>query len=479
MAADDTKYSDGKSPDPELKAIFVSESLDQEWRKKLADKKWLTVSLMANLGNGSNNEVEEELRKMFPELKDQPADGDEESTAKYLMMAAVMGVISACKRRAAHQEARREKMLTDESCTPQMGETLRSQARKRYKLSHPDDIIDDSSEPHDKFVDELLKGVNTHPNYVESYSVSKMYLCKEKVEEEHGIVKTLDKVLESVAKHKPKWCKSSEEVIVKINGFFIGLEYVCVCEHSQESGTRIYIAKLREFEDEYKSLEMLIRLDWECRKKIKEYQVRSEKEMSFTEALKIVIKDHFESFVVKVTHKKAIADLQVTSPTKSPQPLGNQPSPGPTPGVNLQQVSNNAIKQEWARRMEEKRGGDKGSKGKGGRGKGGRGKGGRGKGGQGRGSFANRSWQAVKPKFEKFNYADGKSGKNKDGKGNSQKGAIPNREYAAMMALDQKNRCRYWNSSLGCNQGRNCGFKHECMQCGSRQHTLYGFHLNG
>ena len=466
MASDDTKYADGKVPDAELKAIFVSENLEKSWRKKLADKKWLTVSLLANLGNATNDVVEAKLERMFPELKAITGESDEESTDKILMMAGIMGVIGTCKNRAVAAEARREKMMTDEGCTPQMGETQRSQARKRFMKSHPDDIVDDTSEPHDKFVDELLKGVGTHPNFVECYSVSKMFLSKEKLEEEHGIVKTLDKVLESTTRHKPKWCRSADEVLQKLGGFFIGLEYVNVCEHSKESGTRHYLRKLRAFDNEHDSLVMLLKLDWKCRKQIKEYQVRSEKEMSFSEALKLVLKDDFKDFIREVTCQKTIDDVKSAASPRVQQAAGSQGGPKATP-TNIQELSNNAIKAEWARRMAARPDGDKGvGKGKGGKG----GKGGRGKGGRGKGGFAARNQQAWKPHFDKKN----KGG----GKGESEKGSIPSREFQAMNALNQKGRCRYWNSSLGCQKGGNCGFKHECMQCGSRQHTLL-YHLSG
>ena len=75
---------------------------------------------------------------------------------------------------------------------------------------------------------------------------------------------------------------------------------------------------------------------------------------------------------------------------------------------------------------------------------------------------------------KKIAKGDRKGGKAKKG----DKPSIPMNEFQEMAKLkDQKMRCRYWNSSVGCARGSDCSFKHECMQCGDRNHTFASFHL--
>ena len=80
--------------------------------------------------------------------------------------------------------------------------------------------------------------------------------------------------------------------------------------------------------------------------------------------------------------------------------------------------------------------------------------------------------------WNKFEKGGGKNSKDKSGKPKGGKASIPDNEFQEMQKLgDQKMRCRYWNSSVGCARGDDCSFKHECMKCGDKKHNFVHFHM--
>ena len=55
---------------------------------------------------------------------------------------------------------------------------------------------------------------------------------------------------------------------------------------------------------------------------------------------------------------------------------------------------------------------------------------------------------------------------------------LPTKEKDKLFQFDPKGRCRFWNSSGGC-QRTNCQFKHECIECGAKDHKWFGTHFMG
>ena len=465
MAQDKTKYLEGKVPDQEVKTIFMNMDLNEAWRLKLANAGWTTVESMANLSIGDPQKLEDRVVRMFPDA----AVDDQQDVAtvqeRFVLLSKIVGAFRAASSRKVNDETRREKMLDDPTKVPQIGETERQAARGRYAKAHTDDTIDDDTEPHDSFVDELKAAFEKHANFVEVYSVSVMYLQSEKLEKTHGVVPTLEKVLQIGDKFKPKWCTSPEMVVKKVNGMFVGLEYTQVANHSKESGTRHYISKLKKFNAQHNSTEMVIKLDWECRKKIKEYQIRHDQRRSFSEAMLLMLDRNFDAIEQKVVSDKVIADVQGA--------IGGRSSQSDGAGQDISRMTNTQIRKYMTTRTLQQHGSEpeppsddhwrpnpKPWRDKGGH---------KGK-GKGKGKSKK---NGVKGAFAKGAWARKGGGKDKEAK------SIPPKEFAEMSKVgDLKGRCRFWNSTVGCSKGKNCQFEHSCALCGDRKHKWCEKHFS-
>ena len=101
-----------------------------------------------------------------------------------------------------------------------------------------------------------------------------------------------------------------------------------------------------------------------------------------------------------------------------------------------------------------------------------------------------RIWRgAIQNKFDKgkgkgkFGKGKGK-GKADKGKGvaKGDKGKQGKANFAAEMdsinkIKDTNYRCKFWNTSRGCAHGERCHYRHECYQCGDRNHRFVDKHM--
>ena len=446
---DDTIYAQNFVPEADLKTLFVQARLGKDWRKIVADADFTTITDFTSLAADADS-FETKIKGFIVELA---VDNTEAKRAVHRLRAVFADALLV---RSENQQLR-QKMLADPNKVPEIDDTDRLRARAAYRLAHPDEDISELTEPHPRFVDKLFRDVNVRQNVVNPYAIGDMRLRFETIQMESGFQKSLDKLVEVAQVMKSIRCTSEEEVLRRINAFFIALEYIKVCPNTMLQGPKLYIKKLNEFRSKHEGLYLLIGLDRRIRKEVHEKQLGADQAMSFGDALKEVLLDFGEHA------REARAELletRVSQASSAGREVGSNsgsrnPSWSPTKTVR-------GDKKELQRKRKADAKTAKGN------------------------AWLSES-EFKKQKLEKGSGKVGKGGgkQGKAGKGGGKKGgkfnefvAMPSKEKEQLFKIEANGRCRFWNSSMGCSRP-NCTFKHECISCGAGDHRWYQTHFRG
>ena len=245
---------------------------------------------------------------------------------------------------------------------------------------------------------------------------------------------------------------SEEEVMERLHAFFVALEHLNHCELSLKDGPMIYMKMLLRFCKETPGLQCLILADKLIRKEVA-CITSDERDLyhNFSEGLMHVLSNckYLWDKARTEAHIQKLDQSKFGSPEARKRPALSDEHEQDKELDKKRPVTKSKLKREKAKaRLAKAVAGSAPDRGSGGGGSAKPGKGGRGKGGSSKSSS----------------------------KGSPQK--VPAREWSALLAFKPagKKRCPFWNSSLGCRFGDDCGSLHICMECGGN-HTWCSTHM--
>ena len=113
------------------------------------------------------------------------------------------------------------------------------------------------------------------------YEVGEMRFRSETIAQKTGLAPTADRLVKMARIDEAIVAVSSEEELMdRLNGFFVALEYLVVCEFSVKDGPITYIKELQAFRRETPGLAFLVQADKLFRKEIA--RLTSDERSTFT-----------------------------------------------------------------------------------------------------------------------------------------------------------------------------------------------------
>jgi len=278
---DNTDYSSLQTqPEVELKRLFVLANINPDIRLKLAKAEFVRVTDWCHIAR-DDAKFEQRVLKLLPELVEKEDDPTEDATRKIKTLSTLSALWDMTKASVEHERKRSEQLMDNPNTAPEIKDTDRSAQRNLYRSKHPDESLTDTNEPHPKFVDMVYRDLAVSSTCIKDYAVGDMRLRGENIETESGVSKSVDKVIMAVETPIGVRCSTEEEVMTRLNAFFITLEFTQVCEFTKKHYTRVYVNKLNEFRKKHPGLGLLIKVDRYFRKAVKELQLESEAPMKF------------------------------------------------------------------------------------------------------------------------------------------------------------------------------------------------------
>ena len=423
---DRTVYAnEAATPKLNLRQIFGRQGLDTGLCRLSADKGLLTVEMFAMLGQDLSS-AKETLRKLW-EADMSPLGADAASQELSVMsLAAVWQAAQALQTQFASRRARMEE---DPNKIPELSQEDHAEFRDRFVRAHPDVILIDAKEPHEKFVERLSRDFLIH-GIVPFYEPAEIRARADVIVVKSGLSRNAEDLLSISRADQPEPVTDVTTLFHRLHTFFMALEYLNICAFSRTEGPLKYLQELEQFRSECPGLPFLMAADRAIRKKI--FRLLSEQRATYTafsQALLEVLNNHkylWNDARTSVTLSKVEHNSQqfVANPDQvqedGPPPPPHNPFKRPRGGKKKKRLQTPG-KEETPKKI---------------------------------------------PKED-----PAKKLKRDD--------RIPEKEWKLIADAAKKvqcaRRCHYFNSSLGCISGDSCRFKHLCMVCGE-PHPMIGNH---
>jgi hypothetical protein len=140
--------------------------------------------------------------------------------------------------------------------------------RARFVGAHPDFVLLDTKEPHKKFVERISRDFTLN-QHVLAYEVGEMRRRSETIVQKSGMAPTADMLVKMVtADIESSAIAAEEEVLDRIQSFFVALEFLSICSFNDAEGPLLYIRKLCEHRREAPGLQSLLIADKLIRKEV-------------------------------------------------------------------------------------------------------------------------------------------------------------------------------------------------------------------
>eukprot|EP00434_Breviolum_minutum_P006286 symbB.v1.2.005546.t1/scaffold308.1/size235111/9 len=212
--------------------------------------------------------------------------------AQELSLTSLAAVWKTCSSLQENFAARRAKMEEDPTKVPEIPGDDHAEFREQFVGKHPDVLLPPHREPHRKLVGRIQRDFLVH-GAVPFYQVGEFRTRSEQIVQKSGISKTADDLIKVVAVDQPVQAASEAQVLDKLHAFFVGLEYLNICEFTVAAGPLKYLSELEEWRHENRGLALLLTVDTLIRKKVHRLNHDRRKEFStFSKALVEVLTNH-------------------------------------------------------------------------------------------------------------------------------------------------------------------------------------------
>ena len=428
IMVDRTVYADkDHTPEQAVRNIFGRQRAPAKVCLLFAGSGLLTFDRIAQLGEDPAT-----VRRTFSRI----VDGDDKLGAQPAEQECnwltVLAVWQSCKVLVTAMASRHAKILEDPTICLALPQDDHVDFRERFMLAHPDMIMVECREPHKKFVERISRDVALHGS-VPFYEVGEMRLRSESIAQKTSLAPTADHLVKMARIDEAIVAVSSEEELMdRLNGFFVALEYLVVCEFSVKDGPITYIKELQAFRRETPGLAFLVQADKLFRKEIA--RLTSDERSTFTsfsQALLHVLQN-CKHIWIKAKSEATLASLF--------QAAGSAPGT-PSGGCKwLRDADHETIKADapLSKRKKKQAAQAKKASAKAG----------------GGGGAAPKAKAKAAPK-----------GGGSDGS----KPKVPAAEWSQLIALKAQpqaaKKCKFFNCSLGCKLA-NCRQEHVCLLCG-------------
>ena len=273
---DRTNYSDkDHTPEQAVRNIFGRQRAPTKLCLLFAKFGLLTFDRIAQLGDDPST-----VRKTFSRIVDGDVHLGETVTEQECNYITVFAIWQSCKVLVAAMASRHAKILEDPTICPALLQDDHIDFRERFISAHPDMIMVESREPHKKFVERIARDAALFGS-VPFYEVGEMRLRSETIAQKTGLAPTADYLVKmSQIDEAIVAISCEEEFMDRLNGFFVALEYLVVCEFSVKEGPISYIKELQAFRRETPGLAFLVLADKLVRKEVA--RLTSDERSSFT-----------------------------------------------------------------------------------------------------------------------------------------------------------------------------------------------------
>ena len=344
----------------------------------------------------------------------------------------VLAVWQSCKVLVTAMASRHAKILEDPTICLALPHDDHIDFRERFMLAHPDMIMVERREPHKKFVERISRDVALHGS-VPFYEVCEMRLRSETIAQKTGLAPTADRLVKMARIDEAIVAVSSEEELMdRLNGFFVALEYLVVCEFSVKDGPITYIKELQAFRRETPGLAFLVQADKLFRKEIG--RLTSDERSTFTSFSQALL-----HVLLNCKHLRIKAKSEAT-PTSLFQAAGSAPGTPSGAGKRLRDEDHETIKADAPLSKRKKKQAAQAKKASA-------------KAGGGSGAAPKAKAKAAP----------------KGGGSDGSKPKVPAAEWSQLIALKAQpqaaKKCKFFNCSLGCKLA-NCRQEHVCLLCG-------------
>ena len=431
---DSTPYTADARPDQTLRQVLHTASVPEVFRLRLAEVGVLTNDVMANLG--------ESPQAFVQNIKALLTGDNPFGEAPQSIIVEAKLVSSWRKSRALMEEtdSKRSKLMEDPRMIPEISIHEYNSYRANFVTRHPDVLVVDYKEPHKKFLERLIRDLTVN-EVVLPYRLGEIRLRSEDVVQKPGLSPTAEMLLKISQEEVPASVTAEDDAINRIHALFMALEYVNVVSYAKYKrdgdthvgGSLDYLAELERRRRDTPGLQFLLLADERIRRKV------------FSAGLHGAMKEHAEIWsecrmevLNAPVRRAALADLS-RQPDKNP--ATGTPNP-PGKGRRAKRTANAKARAEAEAQKEKKRA---------------------------RRSSPSRSPpRSYRDRPEVARPKDIRRPEDKPRK-------VPEAEWKAMIAAKaDKDACRFWNSSCGC-QNKACVFRHVCLACG-RDHCWIDRH---
>ena len=430
---DRTVYpSKDRTPDLALRQIFGRHRLPDTLCLVFANNSLLSIEMVAVLGENHAS-----VRANFLKLVGGEAAISNEPQVVELSLLRVVTIWTTCQALNACFAQRRAKMEEDPHKIPEISQEDHGDFRSRFIQAHPDTIVNIWNEPHRKFVERINRDFTVNGT-VPFYEVGEMRTRSETIAQKTGLAPSADQLVRLCKVDEPaSSVANEEEVLYRLQAFFMALEMLNICSLSAVDGPVRYLNELHKFRKHNPGLHALVRADKIIRLAVAECNT-DERDLfpTFSEALLHVLNHkqflwndartdvRMEAMSSTPPRKRQFSELEEDS-TKSPNKVSK--SAKRRAALKAKLTSGPPSHQQASRN-------DQPSKGKG-------------------------------------------KGKAKGSTAGSSDNKIPPAEWTKLCSFKSQGapKCRFFNSSRGCTAGSECKQLHKCLQCGA-DHSWFSHH---
>ena len=439
---DSTPYTADARPDQTLRQVLHTASVPEAFRLRLAEVGVLTNDVMANLGESPQAFVQN-IKALL--TGDNPFG---EAPQSIIVEAKLVSSWRKSRALMESTDSKRSKLMEDPHKIPEIPIHEYNSYRANFVARHPDVLVVDYKEPHKKFLERLIRDLTRQrcrpslPPGRRSAYVARMWSRN-----------PASLPRQKCCSRQPRRCPQASQMN-RIHALFMALEYVNVVSYAKYKrdgdthvgGSLDYLAELERRRRDTPGLQFLLLADERMRRKV--YQLTTELKgeyPSFSAGLRGAMKEHAEIWsecrmevLNAPVRRAALADLS-RQPDKTP--ATGTPNP-PGKGRRVKRTANAKARAEAEAQKEKKRA---------------------------RRSSPSRSPpRSYRDQPELARPKDIRRPEDKPRK-------VPEAEWKAMIAAKgDKDACRFWNSSCGC-QNKACVFSHVCLACG-RDHRWIDRH---
>jgi hypothetical protein len=329
-------------------------------------------------------------------------------------------------------------MEEDPHKVPEMPQEDHSDLRSRFVDAHPDMVITTWNEPHRKFIERINRDFMVNGT-IPFYEVGEMRVRSDTISQKSGLAMSAEALLklskEDVLKDV---VATEEEVVYRLNAFFMALEMLNICSYSVPDGPIRYMKALASFRKETPGLAVLLRVDKLIREKIALLNIDERaKFSSFGEELLHVL-EHCH-YLWDTGRSRAAVEAPSTPVRKrgheqiddSAHEGGGAPSPKSKSAKKRARVKQLLADARVTKPPPQA------------------------KKGKGKGSSKGSGKQQAPPSSDR----------------------IPEEQWKRLLAFRVQGppRCKFFNSSKGCTMGSICKQKHACLECGG-DHSWFAHH---